>query len=223
MKTLSKAIALASLVSATALTAQVANAEVEYSAGIATTYLWRGTDLGQGSPAFSAAADYSHESGAYAGLWASSGDDSTGTEYDLYAGYAAELGDVSVDLGYYTYAYSSSTDDSLGGPGELEEAILNVGYMNASLTYIDDLGNDDYSYIALGYSTVVDITVAMSDNGTGQEYTHIDLGYALTDELSLTVSKVIDQTNSAAFLSDPDNSPVDEDAIVVLSYSMAIQ
>jgi uncharacterized protein (TIGR02001 family) len=223
MKTLSKAIALASLVSATALTAQVANAEVEYSAGIATTYLWRGTDLGYGSPAFSAAADYSHDSGAYAGLWVSSGDDATGTEYDMYAGFAKEFGDLSVDLGYYTYAYPSSSDDSLGGVGELEEAILGLGFMGASLTYIDNLGDDDYSYVALGYSTVVDITVAMSDNGVGQEYTHIDLGYAFTDELSLTVSKIIDQTNSAEFLSDIENSPVDEDAIVVLSYSMAIQ
>jgi uncharacterized protein (TIGR02001 family) len=224
MKTLSKAIALASLVSATALTAQVANAEVEYSAGIATTYLWRGTDLGNGSPAFSASADYSHDSGVFAGLWVSSGDDASGTEYDVYAGYAAEFGDLSADIGYYTYAYSSEPDDALGGPGELEEAILNLGYGDASLTYIDDLGNDDYSYIALGYSTVVDITVGMSDNGLGHEYTHIDLGYALTDELSLTVSKVIDQTTTAAFLAaDSDNGPVDEDAIVVLSYSMAIQ
>jgi len=220
MKTLSKAIAIASLVTASALTAQAAQAEVEYSAGIATTYLWRGTDLGQGAPAFSAAADYAHESGAYAGLWASSGDDGTGTEYDLYAGYALEAGDVSVDLSVATYAYSKSDDT---GPGELSEAILGLGFQDASLTYIDNLGDDDYSYIALGYSTIVDVTVGMSDNGIGQEYTHIDLGYALTDELSLTVSKVLDQSNSVAFLADPDNGPVDEDAIVVLSYSIALK
>ena len=223
MKTLSKAIAIASLVTASALTAQAAQAEVEYSAGIATTYLWRGTDLG--GAAFSAAADYSHESGAYAGLWASSGDTSTGNEYDLYVGYALDAGPVSVDLSVATYVYNQGQGAGTNGsPGELSEAILGLGFGDASLTYIDNLGDDDYSYIALGYSSVVDVTVAMSDNGIGQEYTHIDLGYALTDELSLTVSQVVDQTTTAAFLAaDADNALVDEDAIVVLSYSIPLK
>lgn len=223
MKTLSKAIAIASLVTASALTAQAAQAEVEYSAGIATTYLWRGTDLG--GAAFSAAADYSHESGAYAGLWASSGDTGTGNEYDLYVGYALDAGPVSVDLSVATYVYNQGQGAGTNGsPGELSEAILGLGFGDASLTYIDNLGDDDYSYIALGYSNVVDVTVAMSDNGIGQEYTHIDLGYALTDELSLTVSQVVDQTTTAAFLAaDSDNALVDEDAIVVLSYSIPLK
>ena len=46
MKTLSKAVAIASLLSAGVMGAQVANAEVSASASIANTYLWRGQDLG---------------------------------------------------------------------------------------------------------------------------------------------------------------------------------
>ena len=220
MKTLSKAIALASLVSATALTAQVANAEVEYSAGIASTYLWRGTDLG--GAAFSAAADYSHESGAYAGLWASSGDTGTGNEYDLYVGYAMEMGDLTVDLSVATYAYNNNVeydavademvDAGLGSPGELSEAILSLGFADASLTYIDNLGDDTYSYLALGYSVAgADLTYGMSDDD-GDKYSHIDVSYGLTDELGITVSKPIDDT-----------AGVDEDVIVVMSYSIALK
>lgn len=222
MKTLSKAIAIASLVTASALTAQAAQAEVEYSAGIATTYLWRGTDLG--GAAFSAAADYSHESGAYAGLWASSGDTSTGNEYDLYVGYGMEVGDVSVDLSVATYTYNKNIaysvvageivgeEAGLGSPGELSEAILNVGFMDASINYIADLGSE-YSYTTLGYSLAgVDMSYSMSDDGAGSEYSVIDLGYGLTDELSLAVSKPIDDT-----------AGVDEDVIVVMSYSIALK
>jgi uncharacterized protein (TIGR02001 family) len=220
MKTLSKAIALASLVSATALTAQVAQAEVEYSAGIATTYLWRGTDLG--GAAFSAAADYSHDSGLYAGLWASSGDAATGNEYDLYVGYGMEMGDFSVDLSVATYIYNNNVeydavademvDAGLGSPGELSEAILGLGYGDASLTYIDNLGDETYSYLALGYSVAgADLTYGMSDDD-GAKYSHIDVSYGLTDELGITVSKPIDDT-----------AGVDEDVIVVMSYSIALK
>ena len=219
MKTLSQAIALASLVTASALTAQAANAEVEYSAGIATTYLWRGTDLG--GAAFSAAADYSHDSGLYAGIWASSGDTATGNEYDLYVGYGLEMGDFSVDLSVATYTYNNNVEDDingepvdagLGSPGELSEAILSLGFADASLTYIDNLGDDTYSYIALGYSVAgADLTYGMSDDD-GDKYSHFDVSYGLTDELGITVSKPIDDTAGA-----------DEDVIVVMSYSIALK
>lgn len=219
MKTLSKAVAIASLVSASALTAQVANAEVEVSAGLATTYLWRGTDLG--GAAFSAAADYSHESGAYAGLWASSGDAELGNEYDLYVGYALEAGPVSVDVSVATYTYSSSADDSAGSPGENSEFILGLGVADASLGYITSLQDQDYQYITLGYSVAgVDLTYGMSDDGAGAEYSHFDVSYGLSDELAITVSKPIDNSSDAVKAAGDD---IDEDTIVVLSYSLPIK
>lgn len=216
MKTLSQAIALASLVTASALTAQAANAEVEYSAGLATTYLWRGTDLGGTS--FSAAADYSHDSGAYAGLWVGGGDLEQGNEYDVYVGYAMEMGDVSVDLSVASYTYSRGIDtdtgaDVNGSIGEMSEAVLSVGFMDASATYITSLQASTYSYITLGYSVAgVDLTYGMSDDD-GEKYSHLDLGYGLTDELSITVSQPIEDTEGA----------VDTDTIVVMSYSIALK
>ena len=219
MKTLSKAVAMASLLSAGVMGAQVANAEVEYSAGLATTYLWRGTDLG--GAAFSAAADYGHESGAYAGIWASSGDLALGNEYDLYVGFAKEFGDFSVDLQAATYVYSAG-EDSDGTPGDASDAIISLGFMDASVTYYQSLQDEDSSYIAAGYSVAgADLTLAMQDNGAGAEYTHFDISYGLTDQLAITLSKVVDTGDDEAALADWGVDP-DEDVIVVMSYSLPL-
>jgi uncharacterized protein (TIGR02001 family) len=225
MKTLSQAVAMASLLTAGVMGAQVANADVEYSAGIATTYLWRGTDLG--GAMFSAAADYSHDSGAYAGIWAASGDIELGNEYDVYIGFAKEFGDFSVDLQAITYVYNRAEDDDTdidGSIGENSDAIISFGFMDASLSYYHKLQNDDPSYFTVSHPIAgVDVLVGVSDNGNGHEYTHLDLSYGLTDELSISVSKIVDQSTSASFLAaDPENGPIDEDAIVVMSYSLPL-
>jgi len=74
MKTLKTAILAATLSTAAIGVAPVAMADVSASATVSTSYLWRGYDLGSGTPAFSADLVYSHESGFYGGLWISSGD-----------------------------------------------------------------------------------------------------------------------------------------------------
>ena len=225
MKTLSKAVAIASLVSVGVMGAQVANAEVEYSADIATTYLWRGTDLG--GAIFSAAADYSHDSGAYAGIWAASGDIALGNEYDVYVGFAKEFGDFSVDLQLMTYVYNRATDDNDndidGSIGENSDAIISLGFMDAYVSYYQKLQDEDSSYVKAGYSIAgADLVVGVQDDGDGAEYTHFDISYGLTDELSITVSKVVDTGSDKAAVTD---WGVDEgeDAIVVMSYSLPIQ
>ena len=50
------------------------------------------------------------------------------------------------------------------------------------------------------------------DDGAGAEYSVIDLGFGLTEELSLAISAPIDDT-----------AGVDEDVIVVMSYSIALK
>jgi len=225
MKTLSKAVAMASLLSAGVMGAQVANAEVEYNAGLATTYLYRGTDLG--GTMFSAGADYYHESGAYAGIWAAGGDLEWGNEYDLYVGFAKELGDFSVDVMAATYTYNrhvnEDTDaDELGSPGELSEAVVSLGFMDASASYTTSLISGSPSYITLGYAVAgADIMVGVSDDDAGQEYTHLDVSYGLTDQLSITVSKIVDQSLSAAAEADG-GEELDDDVLVVMSYSLPL-
>ena len=215
MKTLSKAVAVASLLTAGVMSAQVANAEVSYSADLATTYLWRGTDLG--GTLFSGAADYSHDSGLYAGAWVAGGDLAQGNEVDLYVGFAKEFGAVSLDASVITYMYNRGTDtdtgaDVNGSPAEFSEFSANVGAAGASLGYITNLQDQDYSYITLGYSVAgADITYGMSDDD-GTKYSHLDVSYGLTDALAVTVSQPIEDTDNA----------VDTDTIVVMSYSLAL-
>jgi len=206
MKTLSKAVALASLVSASALTAQAANAEVEYSAQIDSMYLYRGQDNGTGG-LISASIDYSHDSGLYAGAWVASA-----PEYDLYVGYYMEAGDVEVDVSLASYAYSDAGDDT-AALGEEIEAILSLSYMGANFTYFHGLeALEDNSYITLGYEVAgIDLTYGMADSD-GAEYSHIDASYGLSEELSLTVSQTMD-----------DNAGAVEDLQVLVSYTLPIK
>jgi uncharacterized protein (TIGR02001 family) len=79
MKKLSQAIALAGVMTAGLAAVSTAQAEVEVSASatVASMYLWRGKDLGNGAAAVSGDLTVS-ASGAYAGVWTSSGDTSWG-------------------------------------------------------------------------------------------------------------------------------------------------
>lgn len=216
MKTLSKAIAIASLVSASALTAQVANAEVEASAAVASTYLWRGQDLG--GAAVSGSLDYSHASGAYAGIWGSSGDAASGNETDLYFGFAGEAGSIGYDIGYATYLYPGEDDID-----EAAEVYLSVSADAFSATaYIPTDSDSDYRYIVLGaemgdygfaLGTTID-AVDSDDASIDADYAHVDVTYAYNDKLAFTYSQVVAEDTEGY---------ADMGGTFVVSYSLPIE
>lgn len=231
MKTL-----LAAAVAASALSAPAAFSEVEVSASaaVANMYLWRGFDLGDGSAAVSGDVTVSM-AGAYAGIWASSGDSALGNEYDLYVGYGLEAGGFTVDLSLWNYNYSDAPSDS-GRPGndttgELSEVILSVGYGPVAVTYYDNVaGASDYSYLTVGaeygqFSALLGMTDSDKvsatdyDNGltslTDNDYMHLDLSYAYNDNFSLTLSKIIDDG------AEDTDAEKDDDLQVVVAYSLA--
>lgn len=225
MKTLSKAVAIASMISAGVMASQAANAEVEVSASVAVSnmYLWRGLDLGsvEGTDAGGIGAisgDLSVSTGgAYAGVWASSGDANLGTEYDLYAGYGMEAGDVSVDLMLATYVYPSNaagSDTMFDG----SEAILSLGYMDASFSLYETItsNSSDNRYITLGYGIdAVSATLGMQmSDDDASEYTHVDVSYAYNDNLSFTFSQIVDEGVEGSF---------NTNGLVVATYSMPIE
>ncbi|MCA6126840.1 TorF family putative porin [Thalassolituus oleivorans] len=225
MKKLTKAIALAGVMTAgmTAATSTFAEeVEVSASATVASMYLWRGLDLGNGAAAVSGDLSVSM-SGAYAGVWTSSGDSAAGNEYDLYIGYGGEVEDFSYDLSVWTYSYPTSPDDadtpedeSQGNTFSLTDAILSLGYMGASFSYYYPLSSNpsDYSYMTLGYGyDKYSATVGMTSSDDDTDYTHLDLSYAYNDSLAFTLSKVVDQETDDA---------VDDDVKVVVSYSLPI-
>ena len=209
-----------------AAVAPAANAvEVSASAGVATAYLWRGFDLGDGSPAVFGDLVVS-AGGAYGGIWISSGDDTLGNEYDLFVGYGTEIGPVAVDISIWNYNYPDagfvvdenedpvfgSTDDTTG---ELSELILSLGVGPVSFTFYENIaGAPSYSYYTLGAEFgAFSATVGVHDDDEADDTpTHLDLSYAYNDNLSFTVSK---------FIADEDE--VDSDTQFVASYSFNIE
>src|SRR5690554_318899 len=169
--------------------------EVSASAAVASTYLWRGYDLGSGTPAVSGDLSVS-AGGAYAGIWGTSGDTDTGTEYDLYAGYGIELGGFTIDLSVWNYNYPT-------GPSEIDatdlsEVILSLGYGPFTFSYYDNVaGNSGYEYYTIGAAFgQFAVNVGKHDNASGDDPVHIDLTYAYNDNLSFTLSQfVADETD----------------------------
>jgi uncharacterized protein (TIGR02001 family) len=208
------------------VTAGAANAEVSGSMGIASSYLWRGFDLGPGTPAVSGDLHYSN-SGFYGGIWGSSGDTVNGTEYDLYAGWGGSLGPVALDVSYWTYNYPTIKLR----PGNLSELVTSVGVgpISAFLLYNinspglnrdGDPGNGDYQYYGLkakaGAFTFVlghhnqggfDNASAQALRATGvtvtKNLTHADVSYAYNDNLSFTVSVPVDVASGYDKPADP--------------------
>jgi len=202
-----------------------ANAEgvdVSGSVGVANMYLWRGYDLGSGDAAVSGDLSVSF-AGAYAGVWGSSGDSANGTEYDLYVGYGAEFGGVSVDLSVWNYMYPSAEEPTiLDDFGGASEAILSIGFMGLSVTAYDNIaGGSGYEYYTVAYSyDAFTVLVGKHDNVGGydedemayvpvEDVTHVDFSYAYNDNLTFTLSQQVDNED-------------DDDLKFVVSYSLPI-
>ncbi|HEY9051013.1 MAG TPA: TorF family putative porin, partial [Gammaproteobacteria bacterium] len=206
-----------------------ANAEMSASAAVANFYLWRGLDISAGAPQVSGSLDYSHESGLYAGVWASSespadgdGTSTSGTETDLYIGYAGEVGGLSYDVSVWEYLYPS--DNDLNGPNDsysdsdLSEFVLGLGYADVGLTVYfgnDAAGGPDYEYVTLDY-TYGDFNILygtwMIDATGADESSHLTVAYSVTDNFTFTVSKGMQD--------DAATSVYDEDLLFHVAYSL---
>jgi hypothetical protein len=192
MKTFNKTLIAAATITTLGLAAAPTALALDASASLATSYLWRGTELGDGDAAL--AVDLSGSTGAISyGLWVSSGDSSS-TEYDIYASYGGSVGEVGYSIGYASYNYPSTGV----GFDDNAEYIYGLSYGPASVTVFD--GKDsDYEYTVVGYEAGA-FSFAYGDDETT---THFDVSYAVNDSLTLTVSE-----------------PEDADTIVVASYAL---
>lgn len=220
-KILASAVAATLAVSAMA---PVANAETSASVGVSNLYLWRGNDLGAGSAVVSGDLSYT-SGGLYSGVWASSGDINAGSEYDLYLGYGADLGGVSVDVSLWSYNYAQVDTDF----GDVSDLVIGLGFGSVDFTLYQPIGKlnspGDYTYFTLGtsfdkYSVNLGMHVdelAASPVGPGCPAgdvdcspVHLDVSYAYSDNLSFTLSQfIVDQTST-------------DDLKVVVSYSLPL-
>ena len=216
MKKVTQLAAAIALTAGTMAAAPVAMAEVSGSVAVASTYLWRGYDLGSGTPAVSGDLSYSN-SGFYTGAWVSSGDTSAGTEYDLYAGWGGEFGGLTVDLSVWNYVYPTGggyTADGETDIGDLTDVILTLGFGGVSFSYYEPVAGDgvyDYNYYTLSYGIgAFSFTLGMHDNDEGDDPTHLNIDYAYNDNLTFTISQ---------FVSD---EPEGDDLKFVVSYSLPL-
>ncbi|MGH8501349.1 MAG: TorF family putative porin [Gammaproteobacteria bacterium] len=106
-----------------------------------TDYVFRGVSFTSEDPAIQGSFDYTHPSGAYAGLWGSNWD-GFGTESELeidyYLGYANTIGDVGYDLTALYYTFPGAEDDGF----ELDyfEAHAGLSYAIEPLPFTPTVG-----------------------------------------------------------------------------------
>lgn len=196
-----KSLLAVAVAGAASVVPTTATAEVSANLGIASQYLWRGVSLSTSGVVFGGL-DYEHESGLYAGFWTSSEAEGS-IEYDLYGGYAGEVGDFSYDVGYISYWYPGAMGDL-----NFQEVYVGLGYMGFGLEAYFGVGDEGWgdgseknknNYYALSYGyEQFGIAVGYYDfDADDANYTHIDLSYEALPGLVFTASQVVDFDDDA--------------------------
>ena len=127
------------LLSASLLVSAPASAQAPWSfsanIGAVSNYVWRGVTQSGDDAAIQGGLDAAHESGFYAGTWASNIDWGAGGpnyELDLYTGFGGAINDdVSYDIGAIYYAYPDGRDSDfaeLGASASFKWFTLGLAY-----------------------------------------------------------------------------------------------
>ncbi len=155
-----KTIALGSALAAGLLAAGAASAELAGNIGVTSNYMWRGTTQTNGDSAIQGGIDYTHSSGAYAGVWTSN--TAFGSpEMDYYLGYGNKAAGIGYDISVIDYTYPQT--DNL----DWLELDLGLSYKAASLSlgYTDDVFGTSTKalYTSLGYDIPLkdDVTLGL--------------------------------------------------------------
>lgn len=188
---------------------QIGNAELSANVGLVSDYSFRGISQSDEGPAIQGGFDIVHNSGLYAGIWASSVDfGDADIETDFYAGYSSAIGDVSYDLGLIYYAYPGADSDLDYDFYELSAALgydfglfSTAASVNVSPEYFGDSGHAEYYALAVDVPLPYDLSLnghvgyqAIEDNaafgtpdytdwgaGIGYNWEGFDLGLSYVD------------------------------------------
>jgi len=207
-------------------------AAVSGNIGGSSNYLWRGVTQSNDAVAIQGGLDYTHESGFYAGTWASNVDFGNDTSYevDLYTGYAGNISEnLSYDIGYLYYAYPDA-EGSLDF-GELHGAI-SWQWVELSYAHVVNAGDDvaaapfdnkDLSYIAATVSVPLTEKVNLSlhygySSGEVVEAWFAEKHYA---DYHLSLSTDTSIGTVSFMLADSDLTA--DDAKIVLGYSYGFE
>ncbi|EAW32738.1 hypothetical protein GP2143_15821 [marine gamma proteobacterium HTCC2143] len=204
-----KKLIASSVLAATAFAGIAAPAMADLSAnvGYASEYYYRG--ILQKESSASAGIDF-EQSGFYAGAWTA--DVGDGLEYDIYAGYGMEVGEVSLSAGFTGYYYTGEFDDTY------EEFNFSAGWKFISVGYSvgewDGFGEPaDYDFLEVTvehngfYGTYGEFGDEAEGDyielGYGAEVGGFDLGIAAifsSEELSDQADSNGDDTESEAII-----------------------
>jgi uncharacterized protein (TIGR02001 family) len=185
------------------VTSFTTQADTSYNVSVASDYFWRGMSQNAGNVAVAAGVDYNHESGFYAGAWASEVDydDTANVEYDFYAGYTTDLtDDMSIDLGVIQYNFDGDDYEPF------EEVYIGASWKNTSLKYYRNTVDEHLSYLevlqALTFIKAANVSVGYAENKIGQtEMSHVMLMIAKPVTENLTIGlMVMDGVRSGAFM-----------------------
>ena len=211
MKTLFKAIAVASLATATA-----AQAELSASVAVDSEYVFRGVTLDSDATT-SATLEYAI-SGLTVGAWIA--DDEAG-ETDLYVSYGLNAGGVDLGLSYTDYSYN----DASGGQ---QEIAVSASVKGLGLNYVD--GSDDqngadgdYDVITLDYTFGnVNVLVGQVDYDAA-DYSYFEISGSLGQiagvDASLTLTGTFDESDAA--VTQANESGIDAQDSIVIGFSKA--
>lgn len=174
--------------------------KVNGNVALTTDYRYRGISQSDEGPAVQGGFDVGHETGLYAGIWASSvdfGDTGGSTEVDYYAGFSGNIVEnVSFDLGYIYYDYPQH-DDSL--ELDFSEFYGSISFAGATLgvayapDYTLDFGSALYGYIdyaaALPFGLTLGLHFGYTDVGERDEDNAQYLGDGTYTDYSISLSK----------------------------------
>lgn len=196
-----RVLSWAALAAGVMMSSQAA-AGVSGNIGVFSEYMFRGIEQ-TNEPAVQGGIDYESGIGIYAGTWASNVDfgpaDPNTYEADFYAGYAAEFGIVSLDVGAVFYYYRDDTGLNT------VEYYAGVGVGPVSLTaYVTDdyFGSGESAYYVTSSGSVpfsgtlgLDLAAGYSDGDAfsgGSEYLDYRIGLSkdLGDGLGFSIAVI---------------------------------
>jgi uncharacterized protein (TIGR02001 family) len=181
---------------------------------LGSDYVFRGVSQTDNNPTIQGGLDYGHASGLYVGAWASnvdfgSEDDST-SEFNLYGGFASEIGDTGIgyDVGAVRYYYPGT-----GGGADFNEVYgsLSYSYFTFGIAHTTNVFNDgnNATYYNLGfeYGLPYDITLAA---GIGyQDFDNEDVSGKSYNDYLISLSKTMFDLDFALTWTDTDSDGED--------------
>lgn len=149
--------------------------DVSMTATLASDYIWRGQSQTAGEAAIQGSLDVAHESGVYAGVWASNVDDAAfpgntsgaDIEVDYYVGYGYGFtDDISVDLQLAKYTYPQA---SAWNGYEVIPSITAYGFTLGHKYGVETGVHPTYTWVGYDYELPYEITLSASYGMTDQK------------------------------------------------------